>query len=72
MYDLGPEERKELGFKAREWCLSEEAGFTAEHQGKRVIEAVDKLFDTWESREAFEVIDTSEDFRKMQTHNLVY
>ena len=72
VYDLGPEERKELGFKAREWCLSEEAGFTAEHQGKRVIEAVDKLFDTWESREAFEVIDTSEDFRKMQTHNLVY
>jgi len=72
VYDLGPEERKEIGSKAREWCLSKEAGFTAEHQGKRVIEALDKLFSTWESREAFEVIDTDNDFRKIQTHNLVY
>ena len=72
MLNLGKEKRNELGLKAREWCLSEEAGFTAEHQGKRVIEALDELFDTWLSREAFEVIDTDEDIRKIQTHNLVY
>ena len=72
VYNLGKEKRNELGLKAREWCLSEEAGFTAEHQGKRVIEALDELFDTWLSREAFEVIDTDSDFRKIQTHNLVY
>ena len=72
VYDLGKEKRKELGLKAREWCLSEEAGFTAEHQGKRVIEALDKLFNTWEPREVFEVIDTDDDTRKIQTHNLVY
>ena len=72
VYDLGKEKRKEIGSKAREWCLSQEAGFTAEYQGKRVIEAIDELFNSWESREAFEVIDTNEDFRKMQTHNLVY
>jgi glycosyltransferase involved in cell wall biosynthesis len=72
VYDLGKEKRKELGLKGREWCLSEEAGFTAEYQGKRVIEAVDELFDTWKSREAFEVIDTDNDTRKIQTHNLVY
>ena len=72
VYDLGPEKRKELGAKAREWCLSEEAGFTAEIQGKRFIEAADELFNTWEPREAFEVIDTDEDIRKIQTHNLVY
>ena len=72
VYDLGPEKRKELGAKAREWCLSEEAGFTAERQGERFIEAADELFNTWESREAFEVIDTDEDIRKIQTHNLVY
>ncbi len=72
VYDLGPEKRKELGAKAREWCLSEEAGFTAEYQGKRFIEAADELFNTWKPREAFEVIDTDEDIRKIQTHNLVY
>ena len=72
VYDLGPEKRKELGLKAREWCLSEEAGFTAEVQGKRFIEFADELFNTWEPREAFEVIDTDEDVRKIQTHNLVY
>ena len=72
VYDLGREKRKEIGTKAREWCLSEEAGFTAEVQGKRFIEAADELFNTWEPREAFEVIDTDEDIRKIQTHNLVY
>ena len=72
VYDLGREKRKELGLKARKWALSGEAGFTAEHQGARVIEAIDELFNTWESREAFEVIDSDEDIRKIQTHNLVY
>jgi len=72
VYDLGKEKRKELGAKAREWCLSEEAGFTAEHQGKRFIEAANELFSTWEPRESFEVIDTDEDIKKIQTHNLVY
>jgi glycosyltransferase involved in cell wall biosynthesis len=72
VYDLGPEKRKEIGTKAREWCLSEEAGFTAEYQGKRFIEFVNELFNTWEPREAFEVININEDIRKIQTHNLVY
>ena len=72
VYHLKKEERKELGAKAREWCLSEEAGFTSEYQGKNIIKTLDKLFDTWESREAFEVIDTDEDNTKSQTHNLVY
>ena len=72
VYDLGREKRKELGAKAREWCLSEEAGFTAEYQGKRFIEAANELFSTWKPREAFEVIDTDEDIRKIQTHKLVY
>ena len=72
VYDLGPEKRKEIGAKAREWCLSEEAGFNAKAQGERFIESVNELFDKWEPREAFEVIDTDEDIRKIQTHNLVY
>ena len=72
VYNLGKEKRKELGIKAREWCLSKEAGFTAEMQGKRFIEFADELFNTWEPRIAFEVIDSDEDIRKIQKHNLVY
>jgi glycosyltransferase involved in cell wall biosynthesis len=72
VYDLGKEKRKKLGAKAREWCLSKEAGFTSEIQGKRFIEATNELFNNWESREAFEVIDTDEDIKKIQTHNLIY
>ena len=72
VYNLGREKRKELGLKGREWAISEEAGFTAEYQGKRIIETINELFNTWESREAFEVIDTDQDIRKIQTHNLIY
>ena len=73
VYDLGPEKRKEAGLKGREWATSDEAGFTAEHQGKKFIDVTDKLFNTWEPREAFEVIDTDEaDILRIQTHNLVY
>ena len=73
VYDLGPKKRKELGLKGREWAISDEAGFTAEHQGKRFIDLTEKLFNTWEPRETFEVIDTDEaDILRTQTHNLVY
>ena len=72
VYNLSDKKRKELGLKGREWVISDEAGFTAEHQGKRFIEFVDELFNTWEPREAFEVIDTDNNDKKIQTHNLVY
>ena len=72
LYDLGHDARKMLGLQGRKWALGSEAGFTAEHQGARVIEALNELFRTWETREVFEVIDTDGDFRKVQTHNLVY
>ncbi len=72
VYDLGLEKRKELGAKAREWCLSEEAGFTAEKMSNRVINAVDELFDIWKPREKYEIINTSKSFKKTQKHNLVY
>jgi glycosyltransferase involved in cell wall biosynthesis len=72
LYSIGKEKRKELGLKGREWALSDEAGFTGEKMSNKVIEAIDELFDTWKTREVFEVLDTDEDIRKIQTHNLVY
>ena len=72
IYDLSPEERKSKGAKGREWALSDEAGFTTEHQGKRFIEYTDKLFKTWEPREKYEFLNSNEYKTRTLNHNLVY
>ena len=72
VYNLPPEERKLRGLAGREWALSEEAGFTSEHQGKRVIEALDELFDTWEPREKYEVVNANNYKGKFINHKIHY
>jgi glycosyltransferase involved in cell wall biosynthesis len=72
IYNLTPEERKSKGLKGREWATSKEAGFTAEHQGARVIEAFDTLFSTWKPREKFEFINTNEVKDRVLNHKLLY
>jgi hypothetical protein len=71
VYNLSPEERKAKGLKGREWAVNE-SGFTAEWQGKRVIEAFDELFETWEPREKFELINTTKIKDKVINHKLLY
>ena len=66
------EERKAKGLKGREWALSDEAGFTGEHQGKRVIEAFDELFDIWKPREKYELINANEHKGNFLTHKITY
>jgi glycosyltransferase involved in cell wall biosynthesis len=72
IYNLTPEEKKERGLAGREWAISEEAGFTGEHQGKRVIEAFDELFSTWTPREKYELINTNEVKDRVINHKLLY
>ena len=72
VYNLGHEKRTEVGMKGREWALSDEAGFTSVKMSNKIIDAVDELFDTWEPREKFELINTSDDMKKVQTHALIY
>ena len=72
VYNLSPQERDEAGKKGREWALSDEAGFTAIKMSNRIIEAIDELFDTWEPREKYELIDTSINNKKTQKHALIY
>tara|TARA_R100000900_G_scaffold133738_1_gene110643 strand:- start:635 stop:2074 length:1440 start_codon:yes stop_codon:yes gene_type:complete len=72
VYNLGHDKRVEVGMKGKEWALSDEAGFTSEKMSNRIIEAVDELFDTWEPREKFELINTNANIKKVQTHKLVY
>lgn len=72
VYNLGKEERQKIGLLGRTWALSEEAGFTSENQGDRVIEAFDKLFETWKPREKFELININSIPNKTVNHNLDY
>jgi glycosyltransferase involved in cell wall biosynthesis len=72
VYHMSKEERMERGLKGREWALSDEAGFTGEHQGKRVIEAFDELFETWVPREKYELVNALETEDRIINHNLVY
>tara|TARA_R110001592_G_scaffold227939_3_gene484376 strand:+ start:6411 stop:7847 length:1437 start_codon:yes stop_codon:yes gene_type:complete len=72
IYDLSPSERKSRGDKGREWAISEEAGFTSKHQGRRFIEYTEKLFNTWEPRERYEFLNSSEYKTRTSNHNLVY
>jgi len=72
VYDLPKEERKAKGMKGREWALSDEAGFTGEKMGKRVIENLDELFATWTPRVKFELINTKNTEKRVLNHKLVY
>jgi len=72
LYNMTREKRKSLGLKGREWAVGEEAGFTGEIQGKRVIESIDELFKTWTPREKFEFINANEVKDRVNTHNLLY
>jgi hypothetical protein len=72
VYSLSKEERKAKGLKGREWALSDEAGFTAEKMGKKVIESLDHLFKTWKPREKFELLNTKNIEKRVLNHKLLY
>ena len=72
VYNLSEEERKELGRIGREWALSDEAGFTTDHQANRIIEGLDQLFSTWSPREHFEFINATTYKKPVLNHKLIY
>jgi glycosyltransferase involved in cell wall biosynthesis len=71
LYLLGREDRKIRGKMGREFALNE-GGFTGEIMGKRVINAIDKLFLTWEPREKYEFINVGEVKEPELNHELLY
>ena len=71
-YNMSKEERKSKGLKGREWAMSDEAGFTGEKMGQRVIKYLDELFDIWEPREKFELINANDIQKRVLNHKLIY
>jgi len=72
VYQLSKEERQARGLAGREWALGDEAGFTSEKMGARVIETLDNLFATWKPREKYELVNTNQTEIKVVPHKLVY
>ena len=70
IYNLGPEERKRRGLAAREWAMSDEAGFTAEKMANKVIEVCDRGFEEFQPRPRFELHTITERPKKYITHKL--
>ena len=72
LYSMTREERKALGLKGRDWATGKEAGFTAKHQANRVMEAFTELFNTWEPREKYEIVNATEYKGKFLSHKIYY
>ena len=72
LYNLSPEERKNKGMEGMKWATSNEAGFTSKHQGNRVIEIMDELFDTWKPREKYEFLKDTDFEERVLKHKLIY
>ena len=72
VYNLSPSERKSIGNKGREWALSNEAGFTSEKMAYRVMNNINKLFETWTPRSNYYLYKVDKPETKAIPHNLEY
>lgn len=72
VYNLSPEEKKEIGEAARAWVTSDESMMSAEWMCKNVIDAVEETFEKWKPRKNYEFIKVEKLPRKKIVHPLVY
>jgi len=72
LYQMGPKERKSKGMKGYKWAIGDEAGFTSEHMSQRVVNNLDKLFETWKPRSHYELINTNQVEENKLPHKLIY
>ena len=70
VYELGSEEREARGDKGRKWATGDEAKFTARHMANSVIEILDRGFDEFKPRPAYDFFTIEERPRKKLTHKL--
>ena len=72
LYKMGDKKRKKAGMEGYKWAMGDEAGFTAKHQAQRIIENLDKTFETFIPRSKFEFINTTEYKVETIPHKLIY
>jgi glycosyltransferase involved in cell wall biosynthesis len=71
-YEMSKEERTQRGLAGREWAIGDEAGFTGEKMGQKIIQNLDVLFSTWKPRKNYELINTKNTEKRVLNHKLVY
>jgi len=72
LYNMDPQERRRKGMKGYKWATGDEAGFTSKHMAQRVINSLETTFKTFQPREKFEFINTSEYTPETIPHKLLY
>ena len=72
VYHIPSEIRTQIGLEGRKWAISDEAGFTGEKMGQRIINYIDELFLTWKPRKNFELINTKNVEKRVLNHKLQY
>jgi glycosyltransferase involved in cell wall biosynthesis len=72
LYNMSPKERKEKGMEGMKWATNNEAGFTSKHQGDRVIEGMEELFNTWKPRKKYEFLKDTDFEKRVLKHKLIY
>jgi len=70
-YELGKEERDRRGLLAREWATSEEAQMTGETMTKNIIRCMEKGFENFTPRPAFDLIKAEDSEQKYIKHKLI-
>tara|TARA_R110002153_G_scaffold92084_2_gene223882 strand:- start:16172 stop:17620 length:1449 start_codon:yes stop_codon:yes gene_type:complete len=70
MYSFSKEEREERGQKGYDWAVGPEAGFTAVSMSNKVIEVLDKSFDTIKPRSPFDFHTVKDRPKKYIEHKL--
>ena len=55
VYNMDPEERKARGLKGRDWVTSEESGMSSKQMCVKVIESIDKTFESFIPRSKYDV-----------------
>ncbi len=69
-YELGRKERNKRGLLGREWCLSDESGFTGKTMSENIIKGIDKTLDNFKPRELYEVTKVDNYKHEKITHKL--
>jgi len=72
VYNLTPEERSRRGKAGRDWCMSDEAGMTAQKMSENVIDAVEETFRTFKKRPSFDLIKVEDLKKDYIEHKLIY